>query len=233
MTVYTPPGYPNKEKVYGLLLVFDEQWYLSRIPTPTILNNLQNDGKIPPLIAVFVDNGPGNARYVQLPGNPQFADFIADELIPWLHSQYNICDKPERTIIAGASYGGLAATYISLRHPEIFGNVLSQSGSYWWPGPSESDRLTDSYSSSNFITSLVIDSPKQAVRFYLDAGSGELDMTGNGGDVLIPNRHLGDVLRAKGYEVHYREFVGGHDFLSWRGTFADGLIILTEAWENP
>lgn len=57
-------------------------------------------------------------------------------------------------------------------------------------------------------------------------------MTGNGGDVLISNSHLGDVLRAKGYEVHHREFVGGHDFLSWRGTFADGLIILTEVWEK-
>jgi enterochelin esterase-like enzyme len=33
----------------------------------------------------------------------------------------------------------------------------------------------------------------------------------------------------QGYEVHYREFVGGHDYLSWRGTLADGLISLTRA----
>jgi enterochelin esterase family protein len=35
-----------------------------------------------------------------------------------------------------------------------------------------------------------------------------------------------DVLLAKGYEVHYQQFVGGHDYLSWRGTFADGLMDL-------
>jgi enterochelin esterase family protein len=35
-----------------------------------------------------------------------------------------------------------------------------------------------------------------------------------------------DVLLAKGYEVHYQQFAGGHDYLSWRGTFADGLIDL-------
>jgi enterochelin esterase family protein len=37
---------------------------------------------------------------------------------------------------------------------------------------------------------------------------------------------LRDVLLAKGYEVHYQQFVGGHDGLSWRGLFADGLIEL-------
>jgi enterochelin esterase-like enzyme len=35
-----------------------------------------------------------------------------------------------------------------------------------------------------------------------------------------------DVLLAKGYEVNYQQFVGDHDYLSWRGTLADGLIEL-------
>ena len=43
---------------------------------------------------------------------------------------------------------------------------------------------------------------------------------------LESNRHMRDVLLAKGYEVHYREFIGGHDYLSWRGLLADGLIAL-------
>jgi enterochelin esterase family protein len=69
-------------------------------------------------------------------------------------------------------------------------------------------------------------SPKLPVRFYLDAGTFELDKSGKGGDILEATRHLRDVLSAKGYEVHYQQFVGGHTDLSWRGTLADGLIAL-------
>jgi enterochelin esterase family protein len=43
------------------------------------------------------------------------------------------------------------------------------------------------------------------------------------------------VLLAKGYEVHYQQFNSGHDYLTWRGTLADGLIALvgTDAARRP
>jgi enterochelin esterase-like enzyme len=44
--------------------------------------------------------------------------------------------------------------------------------------------------------------------------------------ILEPSRHMRDVLLAKRYEVHYQENVGGHDYLSWRGSLADGLLAL-------
>jgi enterochelin esterase-like enzyme len=34
------------------------------------------------------------------------------------------------------------------------------------------------------------------------------------------------VPRAKGYPVAYAELSGGHDYLYWQGTLADGLIAL-------
>ncbi len=53
-----------------------------------------------------------------------------------------------------------------------------------------------------------------------------LDFSGSGNSILLTTRNLRDVLLAKGYEVHFQEFAGNHDYLSWRGTIVDGLIVL-------
>jgi enterochelin esterase-like enzyme len=60
----------------------------------------------------------------------------------------------------------------------------------------------------------------------MDAGVFEVDSRGLGGGILEPSRQMRDVLLARGYEVHYQQFVSGHDYLNWRGTLADGLIAL-------
>jgi len=63
----------------------------------------------------------------------------------------------------------------------------------------------------------------------MDAGLFEVDYVGSGGAILEPSRNMRDVLLAKGYDVHYREFASGHDYLNWRGTLGDGLITLLDA----
>ena len=72
----------------------------------------------------------------------------------------------------------------------------------------------------------VIDRPKLPLRFYLDACLFEIDLTGASIGILESTRHMRDVLLAKGYEVRYQMFVGGHDYVNWRGTLADGLVTL-------
>jgi enterochelin esterase-like enzyme len=232
IAVCLPPGYSRTHRPYPLLVLFDEIAYLGDqkqivlVPTPTILDNLIAAKRIPAMAALLVGNVPG-ARDRELPCNTTFADFLASELLPWARSQYNFTADPRLVIVSGSSFGGLAAACAGLHHPETFGNILCQSGSFHWLPP-KSDGAPDSGADAepNWVARQFIASPKLPLRFYLDAGSDEIDVTGGGNSILLATRTLRDVLRAKGYEVQYHEFAGGHDYLSWRGTLADGLIFL-------
>jgi enterochelin esterase family protein len=219
--LYLPPGYDPKGKPCGLMVAFDGDG----LPEdPTTLDNLIGAGRIPPLVAVFVRQ---RDRWRELTCSPAFLGFLADELVPWVRQRYAVSADPRRVIVRGLSLGGLMASYCALRRPDVFGNVLSQSGSYpWYPeaeGGGSAASSRPSGGEPGWLTRQYVDAPRRDVSFYLEAGSFE-DISHNG--LLTENRRFRDVLRAKGYVVHYSEFTGGHDPVNWRGSFADGLIAL-------
>jgi enterochelin esterase family protein len=215
---YTPPGYDEEHEPYGLLFLFDGFAYVYLVPAPVILDNLLAERLVPPMVAIMVQ---GADRNEELPCNPRLTDFLAQELMPWVRERYNVTSDPARVIVAGSSYGGLAAAYCGLRLPHIFGNVLSQSGSFWWRPAGDPQH---SWPVRQFAVA-----PKLDLRFYLDVGSLEASPpTAEGGpNMVAANRHMRDVLVEKGYDVTYAEFSGGHDYICWRGTLSDGLISLT------
>jgi enterochelin esterase family protein len=240
--VYTPPGYQRTGAPSDLIIFFDGRMYVDRLAAPITLDNLIAAKRIAPVVAVFIEN-PFSVRNNELGFNPAYADFVALELVPWIHEHFNVTNDPRRVVIAGASAGGGGAMYVALQHSNVFGNVLSQSAGLGSPerGAQYAERLPGADGSDRHIAEeiedrsmtegvysakLFIAAPKRPLRFYMDVGTFEVDFMGGGLGALQPNRHMRDVLLAKGYEVHYQEYIGGHDYISWRGTLADGLIAL-------
>jgi enterochelin esterase family protein len=110
--VYTPPGYDSvaARRAGGLpsLVLFDGGTYTGRlVPTPTILDNMLADHRIAPIIVVFVANG--SQRMQELAANPDFADFVADELMPWVRQRYAVTSSPPKTAIGGSGAGASVA----------------------------------------------------------------------------------------------------------------------------
>ena len=76
-------------------------------------------------------------------------------------------------------------------------------------------------------------SPKLPLRFYLAAGTFEVDRDGGGGGILESTRNLRDVLLARGYQVHYQQFVGGHDGLVGVGRSLTASLRCSEFTKAP
>lgn len=219
VAVYTPPGFDPAAPDTVLVLLFDGEDYRTQVPTPAILDHLTGEGRLPPVVAVFVGNADASSRARELPANPDFAAMLADELLPWVTERTGHSPRPGHTVLAGSSYGGLAAVTAALARPERFGNALSMSGSFWWhPEGAPPER-------ANVVAAQVAEGERQPVRLFLSAGLFENGTTDAAG-IRDTNRHLRDVLTAKGYEVIHREYAAGHDYYSWRGVLGDGLLAL-------
>jgi enterochelin esterase family protein len=223
--IYTPPRYsPTAKEPYRVLICFDGRAYLdsSSIPTPTILDNLLAKGRIPPIVAVLVEN-PWASRKTELANYQPFADFLGKELVPWVRQRYHVSTDPSKAIVCGLSAGGLTAGYVAFKRRDLFGNVLAQSGAFW--RGNEGDEVNHEWLKQQFEASPVL-----PIHFYIEGGVLETSPSPNNGPTLpVSAQHLRDVLKAKGYPVvEYREIPGSHEPLSWRGTLSDGLLFLLQ-----
>ena len=222
--VYTPPGF-DLRRTHQLVVFFDGEVYTSAtdVPTPTILDNLISEHQIEPTIGVFVSSSANRAT--ELLGDDAFAAFVGAELVPWIRQRYPVSSDPAKVVLGGMSAGGVAAACIAFRFPGVFGKVLSQSGAFDWSREHpQYGRASDATTEPNFVARLYRDGPRLPLEFYLEAGTFEVDSVGTGGFILEPTRHLRDVLLAKGYVVHYEQFVGGHDAVNASATLGDALV---------
>ncbi|MET9594404.1 enterochelin esterase [Streptomyces sp. NPDC006516] len=208
--LYEPPTAPGHPEELPVLVLLDGEHWQPQLGLANLLDNLIADGRIPPVSALLPDSVDSGTRWTHLTCRPEFVAFLADELLPWAAERLPVTGDPARTVVAGQSLGGLCAAYAAVSAPGRFGNVLAQSGSFWWPDGPRAEWLTDR----------IARTPRLPVRFWLSFGEQEW--------VALPAaRRLREVLKVAGYEdARYREFNGGHDYLCWRTELADGLVDL-------
>lgn len=230
--VYTPAGYKDGSVAHPLLILFNGMSYAQReqpegVDAITIVENLAAVGRIRAPVMCFVGQPSTN----ELRSNDVFAEAVATELVPWLRSSYAVSPEAADTVVGGSSAGGVWGAYIGLTFPEVFGKVLSQSGAF----------RQDLGEGPNTLSAIAIRAAPSAVRSYLDVGlydqmpgaTGPLDALALDESNTTGNRHFRDVLRAKGFEVIYRETGGGHDLIHWRGALPEALVALLPAGTGP
>jgi enterochelin esterase-like enzyme len=221
LITYTPPGYEQDKRRCWLVIAFDGGFR----SMDATLDNLLAAGKIPPLVVVGVQNISQQTRMRDLNCSDEFATFLSKELVPWARKTYRVYDDPSHTIVGGISLGGKMAVYCGLKYSHVFGKVLSQSGSFLTAMRQESPIPLWNGEAQGMLAGEFIRSPRLPLDFYIEVGRYETTLPFSH---LLETRRLRDVLEAKGYRVTYSEFVGGHNEVCWRGSFADAIIALTE-----
>ncbi|MFF3504788.1 enterochelin esterase [Streptomyces sp. NPDC003247] len=208
--LYRPPGEHGPAAGLPVLVLLDGEHWEPRLGVSRLLDTLIADGRVPPLAAVLPEAVDEPTRWRELACRPEYVAHLTDELLPWAARHLPLTDDPARTVIAGQSLGGLTAAYAAVAAPHRFGNVLAQSGSFWWPAGPDAE----------WFTRVLAERPRPPVRFRLSFGEQEW--------VALPAaRRLRDTLAALGcHDSSFREFNGGHDYLCWRTELADGLVEL-------
>jgi enterochelin esterase family protein len=218
VTVYLPPGYDSATAgPLPVLYLFDSSIYLDRVEAPHVLDHLIAENRIAPLIAVMIGS-KYKERRLELALYPPHNDFMLKELIPFVESRFKVSQAPSQRCVGGMSYGGLAAPYLAFLHPERFGKVLSQSGSFW-----RSSEILPDYGAPDYREDYLVEqfalAGRKDLALFLDWGLLEPDL----GDA---NRRMVKVLARKGYAYQFREFDGWHDWSNSRKSFIQGIQFL-------
>ncbi len=228
--VYTPPGYTaNPATAYPLIVAFDGAEYRDTMPLPAVLDTLVATRKAPPVIALLIDDSASAVRIEDLGNASKMVRFLG-QLVPWVRARWPATTDPQRVIVTGSSAGGLAAAYVALERPDLFGNVWSQSGAFWRGAEASNGAPYE------WLTAQVGAAPRKDVRFVLEVGALEDHATlgGAGPNFLAAHRRFTDALVAKGYDVTATVVPGGnHSPQWWRQRLAFGLATITAGWTTP
>ncbi|MBT8380462.1 MAG: T9SS type A sorting domain-containing protein [Ignavibacteria bacterium] len=200
--VYTPPGYdahPNYE--YPVMLFHDGLEYTTLGSAPNIIDYLISEGRMNPILAVFVPPVNRDDEYA-FNQTQLFENFIVNELMPHVDSTYRTYTQPEYRAMAGLSFGGLITTQICYNNPQSFGLSAPYSPSYWVK--------------NRQVFNSVLNGNLEEIDWYLDWGTYEPG-------IMTTARLFKDGLTTKGYDLVWNEWHEGHSWGSWRAHLDNAL----------
>lgn len=196
-----------------LAILLDGQFWAQSMPVWPALTSLTHRGHLPPAVYLLIDAIDTTHRSRELPCNADFWLAVQEELLPLVKTTTAFSDDPQRTVVAGQSFGGLSSLYAGLNWPARFGCVLSQSGSYWWPhrGGHQDGAIVEQLKTGTISA--------QGLRIVLEAGIREPI-------IYRANQALYAQLPSAPQSIFWRQVDGGHDALCWRGGLMQGLMTL-------
>ncbi len=167
--------------------------------------------KLPPMIAISIANGTGDAQgsergleYDTMSG--KYAEFVEQEVLPRAEAEAHVklTKDPNGRATMGYSSGGACALIMAWYHPELYHRVLAYSGTFinqQWPYNPKAP-----HGAWEFHEHLIPQSPRKPIRIWMEVGDKDLYnpnvMRDGMHDWVLANENMAKVLAAKKY--HYQ-----------------------------
>ena len=137
--VYLPPGYENGQERYPVIYVlagfvgFGRALLNRRGFSEALderLDRLIAQVRMRPAIVVMPDcfTRYGGSQYLDSEATGRYETHLVEELVPFVDARYRTIPEPAFRAVMGRSSGGFGALVLGLRHPDVFGIVVSHSG---------------------------------------------------------------------------------------------------------
>ncbi|HZL38371.1 MAG TPA: alpha/beta hydrolase-fold protein [Tepidisphaeraceae bacterium] len=239
VSVYVPAGYVAGAAA-PFIVVQDGQGYVkTMVPT---LDNLIAEHRVPPMIAIFINSGGGDAQgsergleYDTVSG--KYADFIETEILPTIASDYHVAftKDPDGRATMGGSSGGAAAFTMAWFRPDLYHRVLTYSGTY----VNQQSPLNPQspHGAWEYHEHLIPQSPRKPIRIWMEVGENDNGSKRSEASLhnwVMANERMAAALKAKGY--HYRYVVAkgaGHvDGKVVRQTLPEALVWLWRGYQG-
>ncbi len=208
--VYTPFNYAAAQlRDLPVVYVTDGHEYLAdHLGSMVItLDNLIAARDLQPTIAVFIDpRNPttgANRRLSEYNMNANFANFVANELVPAIDSAYRTDPSADARTILGTSMGGLAAAHLGATKSTVFHSTAPQS---------------PAYNQNSAIYSLYQNNDLQFLDIFQTNGT--LGGDGNGANTMA------NIWTTRGYDFDRVIANEGHSWGQWRGQLDSILTTL-------
>jgi enterochelin esterase family protein len=210
--VYLPAGH-DPERVYPLVIVHDGGDFVAYADLPLVLDNLIDEGAIPPVIAALVQT---RDRLGEYSGSRAHARFLVQELLPALGARWRIAGEPGARVLLGASLGAVASLSTAFRFPGVFGGLVLKSGSFIFDERKLERRPHPIFHRiARLVRALRRGPGLEGTRAFVSTG--ELE------GLADENRTLAEFLRERGADVLFKSAWDGHHWHNWRDQLRDGL----------
>lgn len=208
VAVYVPAQY-KPGTAAPFIVAQDGMGYVGILPK--ILDNLIHEKRVPPMVAIMINSGGGDAQgsergleYDTVSG--LYAEFIESEVLPRISKDYHITftKDPDGRATMGGSSGGAAAFSMAWFHPELYHRVLTYSGTY----VNQQSPLNPKspHGAWEYHEHLIPQSARKPIRIWLEVS--EKDNGWNRDEAslhnwVMANQRMAAALKAKGYTYRY------------------------------